>query len=332
MAGRSMAVQIAQIQKEVTPGTAVTNAMLRPASLRLRPGVHVEGGSSFTAAGANAPTAYMGGDEWGVWGVEGIQDYNTLGFIAESTLGASTTGAVADSAYTHVWTPKDFGADVYATYTAQFGDSTIGVQGAQMVFNSLGINIQRGTLGITSGAVSRKLDFGATMASAGVTTVAAVPIHPTSYNVYADDTWATLGNTKLLACYEFNVTNPDKYVPDSPINAAIDGFDQLIQADGREFTVDISVALDAAGTGLVANNFRANTLKFFRIETEGALIGVTSRYKLTYDLAVQITSVGEVTAQSGSNVATLPMTGQLIIDPTSGKYQELTIINKLAGY
>lgn len=332
MAGRSMAVQIAQIQKEVTPGTAITDAMLRPASLRLRPGVNTEGGSSFTAAGANAPTAYLGGDEWGVWGVEGIQDYNTLGYIAESVLGTSVTTGPADGASTHVWSPKDYGADGLATYTTQFGDNTSAIQAAQLAFNSLGITIQRGTLGITSNAISRKLNFGATLTTVGATTVPAVPIHPTSYNVYADDTWAGLGTTKLLACYEFNVTNPDKYVPDSPINSAVDGFEQLIQADGREFNVDIQVAIDVAGVSLVTNHYRAGALKFFRIETEGALIGATSRYKMTYDLAVRITGVGEVTAVSGSNVAVLPLTGQLIIDPTSGKYQELTIVNAQTGY
>lgn len=335
MAGRAMTQQIAQLQKETVPGTAVTNAMLRPMSMRLRPGVHVEGGSSFTAAGANVPTAYMGGDEWGVWGVEGIQDYNAFGLAAASVLGAPVTTTAAPgppSAYQHVFSPVGYGADAVASYTAQFGDSVSAIQASQFVFNSLGLNIQRGNLSLTSSALSRKLQFGSTLATVGVTNVPAVPVHPTSYNVYADDTWATLGTTKMLACYEFGITNPDKFVPDSPINSAIDGFESLMVADGREFTVNISLALDAASVGVVNNNFRQGAMKFFRIETEGAVITGAEKYRLTYDLAVLITGVGEVTAQSNGNVATLPLTGQLLLDPVSNKYQQLTLVNTVASY
>lgn len=332
MAGRSMTTQVAQLQKEVTPGTAVTNAMVRPLGLKLVPGVHVEGGQSFTSAGSNVATAYMSGDEWGVWNVEGVQDFNSLGLVAASTLGKATTTTAEPGAYKHVFTPKGFGTDDVATYTAQFGDSVAAIQASQFAFNSFGLTIQRGTLGITSSALSRKLNFGATLATTGVTNIPAVPIHPTSYDVYADDTWATLGTTKMLACYEFSITNPDKFVPDAPINSAVDGFEQLVVGADRQFDVSISLALDAAGVAMVSNNFRNGAIKFFRVETEGALIGTTEKYTLTYDLAVLITGVGQVQAQQGSNIATLPLTGQLVLDPVADKFQELTLINTVATY
>ena len=333
MAGRSMATQIAQLQKEVTQGTPVTDAMMRPLSLRLVPGVNVEGGESFTAAGANAPTAYIPGDEWGTWSVDGVQDYNTLGLIAASTMGSATTTAVvgATGAYEHVFTPAAFGEDDVATYTAQFGDGTIGIQGSQFTFQQLGISVQRGTLGLTSNAISRQLDFDATLATTGVTNIPAVPIHSTKYDVYADDAWDDLGTSKLLACYQFDVTMPDKFVPDAPINSAVNGFESLIVAADRESTVSITLGLDATATDMIGS-FRTGALKFFRLEVLGGTIDGTATYKFTRDLAVQITSVGEVAAQSGSNVVTVPLTGTIIIDPTSDKYEELTLVNTVASY
>ena len=332
--GRSMTNQVAQLQKEVTPGTAVTNAMSRPLSLKLVPSYHVEGGESINAAGYKVPTAYMIGDVWSTWNVEGIQDFNALGLIAASVFGPPVTTPVGGSsgAYTHVFTPDPDAADTLVTYTAQFGDTVKALQASMFAFQSLGLSIQRGQLGLTSSAISRKVDKNATLATTGVTTLSPVPVPSRGYNVYADDTWATLGTTKLLACYNADISNPDKFVPDAPINSAIDGFESLMEAQDMDYTANFTVGFDAAGAGLI-DSFENESMKFFRVKAEGpTILATVTKYSVSYDIATRITSVGELTTAPNSPTLVLPLEGKMILDPVSGFYQKLTIVNTVASY
>lgn len=331
--GRSMTNQVAQLQRETVPGTAETDAMQRVMSLKLIPSYNVSGGESFTAAGSSVATSYQIGDVWSTWSVDGVQDFNALGLIATSLFGPPTTTPVvgAVGAYEHVWEPDPFEAAVLASYTAQFGDSVMAMQAAMFVFQSFGLTIQRGTLGLTSNAISRKVDKSASLASTGVTNLPAVPVPSRGYDVYADDTWAALGTTKLLACYSAEITNPDKYQPDAPINSQIDGFESLMEAQDRELTTNFTVGFDAAGSDLI-DSFENEAHKFFRVEASGPLIVATTTYKITYDVASRLTGVGELTTAPNSPTLVLPLEGQSILDPVSNKFMRISLVNTVASY
>lgn len=329
----SIATQVAQLQRETSPGTPETDAMLRPLSLKLTPGMAGSGGSGFRSAGAAVMTAYEIGDLWTTWAVDGVQDFNALGLIAACVFGPPVTTPVSGStgAYSHVFTPKSFGADTLVSYTAQYGDTSIAFEAAMLVFQALGLTIERGNLSLASSAISRLFDEGATLATTGVTDVPAVLIPSTGYNVFVDDTWAALGTTQMLACYRAEVTTPDKYTPDAPINSNINGFETLVANAEGDFTSNWTFGVNPVSAALI-DSFKKSVKKFIRLAVDGPVITGSTRYSLKYDTCTQLTNVGTVTTAPGSSVQVLPFDGQLIYDEVSEKFLQLTIVNTVAAY
>lgn len=329
----SIASQVAQLQRETSPGTAETDAMMRPLSLKLTPGMTGTGGNGFRSAGAAVTTAYELGDLWSAWTVEGVQDFNAIGLIASCVFGPPVTTPVdgATGAYKHVFTPKSFGADELVAYTAQYGDDDVAFQAAMLVFQTLGITVERGNLSLSSSAISRLFDENATLADTGVTDIPAVLIPSNGYNVFADDTWAALGTNKMLACYRAELTTPDKYTPDAPINSAIDGFETLVANAEGDFTSNWSFGVNATAKAMISS-FKNRAKKFIRLAVDGPIITGATRHSLQYDTCTQLTNVGTITTAPGSSTQVIPFDGQLIYDDVSGKFAELTITNTVASY
>lgn len=330
---RSMTNQVAQLQKEVTPGTPLVTAMKRLQGIKLMPGYNVDGSKGFKSSGYKVNTSYQIGDIWSVWTVDGIQDFNALGYVLASYFGppVTTTPTGATTARQHVFTPNAAAVDALVTYTAQWGDSIKAFQASYFAFQNLTLGIERGNLSFGSGGISRKQDKTATLATTGVTSVTSVPIPQRGYDVYADDTWLTLGTTKLLAAYSAEITNPDKFVPDRPINSQVDGFETLMEADDMDFTGKLTVGFDATGAALV-DSFENEALKFFRFAVDGPIIETTVRYGLKYDIAARLSNVGEVTSAPNSPTVVLPFDLSMIADPVSQKFQTVTLVNTVSAY
>lgn len=333
MAGRSIATQQLWLQKEVTPGTPLVNAMKRYLGIKVMPGYGIEA-ESYKASGYKVPTAYVPNSEVGQHSVETIQEFNALTPILTGAYGAPVSTAVATSvgdATTHVYTLDADGADTKVTFTAVWGDATQSVQMAHFFFNSLGITIQRGQLTLNSSAMSYRPTTGATLPSVGTTTYSAIPVAGRTWDVYADDEWADLGTTKLLACYEGGVDFGDKYTPDYVINRDRTSFDSIIENDDLEPTANLTLGFDAAAVGLM-DDWLAGTLKFIRFHSIGPAIDVTSapadiNAEIIIDMCVRITEPGEYSAAPNSPAVSLPLTCQLEVDPVSGKVSEATLTN-----
>lgn len=135
----------------------------------------------------------------------------------------------------------------------------------------------------------------------------------------------------ILLAVVFEITNPDKDQPDSPINSAISGFESLVENGDMDYAVKASFCFDAAGSALIGD-IRAGAIKFISIYVQGSIIEGAIRYSLKWDFAVQLTGVGEITSASNSSVVVLPFGGTLIKDPISGFYQRLTLVNTVASY
>lgn len=333
MAG-SMANQKAQLQAEVSPGTPITTAMKRLQALKLMPAWNVDGGESFRASGYKVPTAYMDGDMWGVWGVDGILDYNCVGYPAKCVLGVPVSGLVsgATAAYQHVFTPKPGQADTLSAFTAQWGEEGVrAIQAALFVFQSLGLSVERGSLSMSSGAISKTPDETATLATTGVTVVEAIPVNKTKFDVYLDTSWANLGTSKALGCYAFEITNPDKYAPDAPINSAINGFQSLDENDDIDYGLNFSLAFDASGAAMVGK-FKSGDLVYMRVAVQGPLIEGSIYHTIAWDFCLRLTGVGQVAASPNGKKAILPFTSTMHWDKTADKFQELKVVNKIAAY
>ena len=332
MPARSVVNQKLYIQKETTPGTAATDAMKRVHGLRMMPG-YTDEGEAFTAQGYKMATAWTQNSEIGAPTVETIQDFNAATWTLCGGYGAptTTTPGGATNARQHKYTLSIDAPDPMAAFTAIWGDGTQAVQMTNLVFQSLQIGIQRGgSLSLSTSALSREPTSGATIPSSGVTEVPAQPIGARLWNVYADDTWAALGTTKLLAAYEGNINFGDKYTPDWVINSAVLNFDSLIEAENADRGGDLRLGFDATAIALI-NTFKANAMKFLRFEATGPIIESTTAYKLTIDLAIRITQRGEISSAPNSPAVSLPFTFQIMPDETSGKASEATLINTVTA-
>lgn len=330
---RSVVNQVVLLQKETTPGTAAVNAMKRLLSMKLTPSYNVDGTQSFKASGHKVNTIVQLGDMWSTWNVEGIQDFNNIGFVLASIYGppTTTTPSGGTTSKQHVFNLNPSGADPQVSYTAQYGDSVQALQSTYFMFQGLDLGIERGNLSFSSSAISRKYTKGATLATTGVTDVPAVPIPQQGYDVFADDTWADLGTTKLLAAYSGNVSNGDKFVPDRPLNSAVSGFETLMEAEDISYSGSLTLGMDTAGVAML-DTMEAEAIKFLRFKADGPLIEATVKYSIMYDLAVRITNVGEITKAPNSPAVSLPFDFEFIKDPTSGKVAQVTLVNTIASY
>ncbi|MGI8475153.1 MAG: hypothetical protein ACR2OO_02080 [Thermomicrobiales bacterium] len=332
MPARSVKNQVNYIQKETTPGTPAVSAMKKLTAMRFSPGW------------AGASTPYMGGsskvatsllsvDEHGEWDVTGVQDFNNIGFPAQSRIAAPviTTPATGVNARQSVFSLNPDAVDTFASYTLQYGDATQALQSAYAVFNSLGIKIQRGALDMSTSIVSKSPTTGATLASAGLTTVPSVTIPPRGYDIFADDTWAALGTTKLLAAYDLNLDMTPKFDMDAPINSSITSFESMVEKDDQAVNFDLTVGLDSAALGLMST-FAAGSLKFFRILVTGPIIETTIAYKFQLDFAAFILSRGKVAAASNSPAISVPLSCTLAKDPTTSNALVMTLVNTMLSY
>lgn len=329
MPARPMSGQIGQIQKETTAGTAVTTAMKRIAGLRVIPGFGGEA-EPFKGLTGKVATGVTLNDTWGEGTVEGVQDFNAIGYVAASRLSQPTITTPGGGTLSRqaVFTLNPNAADTYQTYTVQFGDTTQALQATYGVFNSLGIQIERGNLDFTSSFLSRTPTTLGTIATAGTSVIPSAPIPGRNYGVWADTSWATLGTTRELACYRMNIQLGDKFGRDAPINETISSFESLLEQQDQDYGFDAVFGFDAAASSKIAS-FNAGTMMFFRVKALGPIIETTINYSIQVDFAAIITSVG--TPEAGdSGAVTLPMNLELASDGTNSCV--LTLVNTLANY
>lgn len=328
---KSIVNQQTLLKKETTAGTANVTAMNRLTAIGLVPGF-VVGTNDFKAQGYKMPTVIQETDESGAWDVTGVQDFNHLGFVLASRLATPTTTTPAGGTLSrqHVFAVVANAEDTKATYTAQFGDASRGLQGVYGVFQSLGINIQRGQLGFTSGFVSRTPSVLSAIASVGIVTVPAAPTASRQFDVWADDTWAGLGTTQLLAAYEGNIDLGDKFAMDEPLNSANVSYESVIEAQDQTYGGSLRVGFDATAIGLITT-WQNAALKFLRLKATGPIIEAAIRYSFQLDLCVQIRNPGKIEPFANGTL-TLPFDFAIVPDPTTGNSITATLVNTMTAY
>lgn len=328
---RSIVNQSLLLQKETTLGTPVITAMKRFHGIKGTVGWNVQE-ETFRAAGSKAVTGSTVTTELGSANLEVMQDYNAMLPLLSGVFGAPTTTALEATptpAYQHVFEIKPFAADAITSFTAMWGDSTIALQAAAMVFHALTIGIQRTQLSLSSNAILRKPVTGVAMPSgAAVTDVPFVPVRAQSYCVYMDDTKATLGTTQLLALYGTEISFGDKYDPDWVVNCNLSSYSELLEREEIDYTQNMTVGLDAASVGMIAD-WEAGENKYVRVESTGPDINGTDAYGLTLDTCVNLrpTDVGKSPV---SPATVVNFDGTLRPDET--KFMaKATLVNTLSG-
>lgn len=317
--------------RESTAGVAKEDAMLRFGGIDGHP-IYTVTNTKFSSAGSRVTDAIIPGTEMGGLTISSIQDYNALTAVFDSVFGVSAPTTPEDATLTRsrTWALYATGLITPETWTVVYGNAANALKMLYGVFNNVGLTINRGTLGFTTGFIARAPTTGATLPSAGTTYIPAAPIAARSYSAYLDSAWADLGDSKLLSCYDLGLTFPDRWAPDWPINAANPSFDSTIETENTEHTMSMQVGM---GADMVTRlgEWISGAYRYVRIESIGGVIEPTFNYGLTVDLCTQIVMPGEFTTAPSSPTWVLPFTFEMVPDPVTLKVAEITLVNAVAA-
>lgn len=327
---RSIVNQGLHLQREVTPGTPITDAMQRYLGIKGTVGWDVNE-EIFRAAGYKAPTGKNVLYELGTADLEVMQDYNAMLPLLSGVFGEPVTTELGTESgvFQHVFTINPRAADDLVTFTGMWGDSTKALQVSALAFHGLTIGVQRTSLNLSANAILRAPKTGVSLPTSGVTEVPFVPVRAQTYDVYIDNDYASIGTTKALALYGTEVSYGDKYAPDWLVNSELESYSELMEQTDIDYTQSLIVGFDNAAEGLIDDAMDGN-LKFVRVESHGPLIDETERYGLTVDTCVSLrpTNVGESPV---SPATVVNFDGTLMVDGNSGFLSEVTLTNTLEG-
>jgi hypothetical protein len=331
MTGTSLAGYTPYFQVEAAPGTAETDAMVRVDGIRsVRPG---RGSNAEVFKGSNGKVAsgVILQDDWTVWSATPLACFRAAGLPLASRLGkpTTTTPVGATLARQHVFVLDPNAPDDSAFYTLLWSDGTNTFESAYTGFQSFGFNAQRSSIECSTGLVGKLYDTGAAAPSSGVTDMASKPMQPNKGDVWVDPNWGALGTTKMLANYGFNPQLGDKFDMDSPINSSIVSYQQLIEKEDQSSTLDLTLAVDAAGRANVARYDVGDPIAV-RYKNIGPIIEGSTHFSIQWDVFAYITSVGEVTSAPNSSIAVFPFSCE--IGKSGSNSVVVTLINDVDSY
>lgn len=328
----SMQQQKFYLQRETVPGVASLDAMRDYAALKTMPSFNDEN-EVFRRRGSRGLAANTSLMESATVSVESPQCFNGITPVLASVLGLPVTTqpavTTAPTAFEHVFTLTGRGERAPVTFTGQWGDSDNALQLLYLVFQSLNFGVQRSSLTFETSAIAREPDETATLVTTGITTIPAKPIPSRAYDVFMDDTEAAYGTTKMLKCYDLNVSIGDIWAMDTPINSAIASFDTLVENEDIEYTGAAQLGFNATARALIAT-FKAGTPKYVRIAATGPIIEGTTPYSIAFDFPIIITTRGEIGTAPNSPTVVLPFNYELTPDPSSDALITARVVNALA--
>lgn len=315
-----------QLGLEVTKGTVVpANKLYHGLSVALAPsGEFYQGGPQ----GYKLNTIAFPLTEFTAGQFTGLPCYQALTPGLASAINLPTpVRNIPTTGLSYTWTfqmnPR--GPDEYATFTADIGDSVIARRAAHVFANGIAITGSRRGFGWTAPAVGRGFTTGVTM-TATPTEIPTIPIIPQTGNIYIDPTFATLGATKQLSDYTFEVPITDRRNTKWPMNSALASFDTAYEVKPN-VGLTITKEADAAADALLVP-MRAGDTRFIRIEYVGPLIETGFNYKLWIDCAVKVVQVPTYDDQDGLQVS--PWVFAMISDAGLPGGVRFTLVNTIA--
>lgn len=332
MTDRAAIAQIVQIFPEVTKGTAAAaTKRLSALSIRPRPRAEVD---AFGPAGEEFDTLTALNREWTEAPAEGRLTY-TEGIVPLSSVVGTptiTTPAGATLARQHEFDHAAVTESQYQTFTVEHGSAERGARASHMAMVDFGLEWSRTGSGVPISGLflGKQYTDGFTMTTSGITTYPLVPVLPGQISVYADDTAAGLGTTKLLRAFGGSFALNGRRGAFFALNDAEPSFSGLSRRK-PDPSFSLRVGADEVGMPL-AMLYRTGASKFVRIEAKGAEIdtGVaTSRYRFTLDVCVQVVDPGEFDEEEGLMV--IPPTFRVIKDGTWGRAFRIQVVNNLTA-
>jgi hypothetical protein len=330
MAENSSAFQGTQVGKETTPGTAVA-ATKKLSAMSFDPSPSVEI-STFKPSGSKYATLTAQIYEQVDFDVAGQPTYTEIIYALASliTNPSPTTPAGGTTSKQWLFESAQSGPDTPATYTAEVGSTQRGHQFTNAIVNELSLGFSKtGEPEMSGSGFGRALTDPFTLTTAGLSTIALVPVLPTQVNVYSEATAAALTTptNRLTRDFEWTWSLGGRYSPVRVLNAANSSFETQVEAE-PELTMGLTTSVDTQGMGFLAD-LRAGTPRFIAMRATGAIIETTVPYTLSVDTCAAITDTDGFDDTDGSRTVGWSFTG--LYDGTWGKAFSIKVINSLTA-
>lgn len=334
MPERSVISQGVQIGVEAVEGTAVpANKLLSTLAFTPRPNFEF---STFRPPFSKFPTTTTLLREWSAVGLDGVPTYTEIVYALAMIFGTPTITTPAGFVNARQWEFEiaPMSDDPPKTLTVEKGDSSLAERVAGVVLNGLTMGFSRTAEPTLTGEGFGRFYTPNIAKTASPTAVPVVPILPKQVCVYIDLASATpettFGTTKMTRLYTTTLALSNRFSNFWALDCAQDSYVATMET-ALTSTFAWGMMADSTGMGLLANARAGDTL-LVRVEATGDEIdeGVAeSAYRLTLDMAVQISEVADMGDQDGAVV--LPYTGNLVYDPTWGKAIRVQVVNELTA-
>lgn len=318
-----------QIGKEATPGTGVAaGKLLKYTDFTLEPTIDTV---VFKPMGSKVNSAVLPGKDYTPLSISGQGSYSEIVYLLSSLLADVTPSTVDVNARSWLYEPTNRTENTKARYTIEQGSATRAgkatygmVTGLEVTFNrESGVQISG------SGLAQQYQDNVALTASP--TEIEEAPILPTHLNVYVNDTFATIGTTKLTRDFNAVWRCNDIAGPVWPINSANASFAADVET-APTVQMELTASADTQGMGFLTA-VRGGATKFVRLEAISTVVAgsTTTVYKLWIDCAAKVSSVGGFDDADGVRVInwTLDAVADATFSPTA--FCRVTVVNKVTA-
>jgi hypothetical protein len=234
--------------------------------------------------------------------------YNAAAAAVASAVNAALTAAGSD--YTVAGSGGPLPGEVTLTFSGGTGD--------------LGLVIPDST-GLTGGAgdYNEVIVRAISGTSDAATDITPQPMFPLHFDIFMNDSWATLGQTQLLHAYNMDLGFGDKYERTKPINRSRLS-DSYVEIADQEHTLELTLAVDWKQRRILKDVQRGDR-KFVRLQATGPIIEASIPYLFRLDMSLFIDEVGE--SEDLNNIYARPFTFRIGRDATSGNAAAVRITN-----
>lgn len=298
MPERSSVNQVLQLGLETTPGTAVAaNRQLTMMDIALGARVDMQ---SFRPMGFKYQTTKALNREWAEGPVSGGASYNEIVYALSSILAREVITQPPVGTAKAVWTysPSSTGPDTVATYTIQRGSSFRAHQITHGVFTGFTLEANRnGGVSVGGTVLGRALTDGITL-TAAPTLLVPIPVVSDEWAIFADDTAAGIGTTRLTRVKRVNFELTGRQIAHWFLDNSQTSFAAIVEGVPTA-QIRMLVEADAVGMGYLTT-MRNEATKFVRFKaTGGAVPGGGGNFSLQIDAAAKVNEPRDFSDEDG---------------------------------
>ncbi len=286
---------------------------------------------SFRPMGSKVNAAVLPGKDFTNFTISGQGSYSELVYILSSLLVDATPSTVDTSGRSWLYEPAARTETTKARYTLEQGSATRAGKATYGAVHSAEITFNR-TDGVSvsgSGWAQQYQDNIALTASP--TTIEEAPILPTHLNVYLNDSFATIGTTKLTRDFNAVWRCNDVVGQVWPINSANASYASDVDTVP---TVETELTMEADSAGMAfLTAARAGATKYVRLEALSTVLAgtVSSYHKIWIDMACKVSAFPGFEDVDGVKVNKVTLKNVLDSTFSATAFGRITVVNTIAA-